>query len=734
MAKKEKKTKKEEKKFPAKKMPGMFKKSYTEKKLNAKVLKRLYIPADKKAVEELFEKGANPKKPELLAMPRDKVFIKADIKYYKQLSKQIKKQKSIFSFVPFVAVVAVIAFLVVFVSVFKNPVTKKVLVAGCQKVSGAKTEIRSVDLKIFGTSLTINGLAIGNKNEEFKNLFEAEKIEVSFSLAQALRGRFDCKNIEASGMNFNTDRKTSCRLPVKEKKKKSKEKEESENAFMKSVMQKKDAAVSSLTGQVQAMLGGSSAEEIVKNLEAKLKTPAAANQVKEQTEVLVAKWKSKPEEIKTQVDEFSSSVKALQKLDPSKIKTVEELKSTVETVNNAIEKSKAVKESVSSVTDEIKADSKTVSAMGDSIKEAVKEDKKFVEDTVGTTVNTVKNAKSIMNDAIEAVAMDSLGKYYPYAKKGLAYIETMKNTPKEPKKEKPKKEKKQERKRLRGITFWYGTTKPSFLVERVFASGPSFEAKITDVSNDMDLLGKPAKAEGSFSVGETVHKADLVVDARTNTKAKLVTANYTGSGFKTKIDGSSIASASGIPSVDGTASLTMAGTFDFDGFSATGVLDLNPVKLTSDGFKNETATKYYNKALASVTRLNAGYKAGYTKDDGVNLSLSGNFREQFGKALSSVISEFGNDAKQKALEELNKRLNGYSDETLAKVKQFAGIEGDINAQNANLANLQKVLDSKKAQLEKEIKSRAASAVEDAVKDKIPEGTRDKLKSLNKFKK
>ena len=737
--KKEKKPKKEAKKFPAKKMPGMFKKSYSEKKLESKILNRLYVPADKKDVKSLFEKGANAKKPELMAMSREKTFTKAELKHYTKLAKEIKKQKSIFSFVPFVAVVAVFVGIGLIVSIFKNPVTKKALVWGCQKAAGAKTEIRSVNLEIFGTSLTVNGIAIGNKNEEFKNLFEAEKIEVAFSLSQALRGRFDCKNIEVSGMQFNTDRKTSCKLITAVVADKIEESENANSEFMTFVKEKKENAISGIKAQAQAMLGGATPEEMAANLESKLKTPVAAKEAKEQAEVMVAKWKDKPEEVKKQIEDFSNSVKALQNINPSSIKDVTELKATLEKLNSAISKSREVKKSVSSLSDEVKADSKTVAGLGTSVKNAVAEDKKFVEDTVGTAVNTVKNAKSIMNNALEAVAMDKLGKYYPYAKKGLAYVESMKSSSSDAKKEKPKakkekKAKKEGRKRLRGTTFWYGTTKPSFLIERIFASGPDFEAKVTDVSNDMELLGKPMKGEGKFSRGNTLHNANFVVDTRTSSKANLITANYTGKGFGAKIDGASIASASGIPSIDGTAAITVKCTFDFDGFAANGEIDLNPVKLVSDGIGNETASKYYNMALASVSRLKAGYRAGYSAKNGIDLALSGNFGDQFAKALSSVVSEIGSEAKAKAVAKLNEKINCSSNEAFASVKKFAGIEGDINAQNVNLASVQNILDSKKAQVEKEIKNRAANAVTNAVGDKVSGSAKDVLKSLNKLKK
>ena len=68
---KQKKAKKPEKKFPAKKLPSLFKKSYTEKKFDKKILKKIYVPEDKKTVQSMFTKGANPKKPECYAVPMD---------------------------------------------------------------------------------------------------------------------------------------------------------------------------------------------------------------------------------------------------------------------------------------------------------------------------------------------------------------------------------------------------------------------------------------------------------------------------------------------------------------------------------------------------------------------------------------------------------------------------------------------------------------------------------------
>ena len=75
------KTKKESKKIPTKKLPGIYKKKYTEKKINKKLYSKIYVPEDKKYVQSLFvecEKKGKKNIP-IYAIPRDLTFTKKQI-------------------------------------------------------------------------------------------------------------------------------------------------------------------------------------------------------------------------------------------------------------------------------------------------------------------------------------------------------------------------------------------------------------------------------------------------------------------------------------------------------------------------------------------------------------------------------------------------------------------------------------------------------------------------------
>src|SRR5574344_250933 len=716
----EKKAKREPKQFPAKKLPRLFKKSYTQKKLQKKILKKLYVPEDKKQVEALFEKGGNPSKPELYAVPMNLTFAKKDIKRFKLLAKQIRHEKGTINWIPLIAVVGAIVALVVVVNIFKNPIAKKVIKSGCEAAFGAKTDIGSVDLKIMSASLTINNIAVGNKNEVMKNLFQMDKIEVNFDLSQALRGKFDAENLEVLGVALNTDRKTSCELPKKQKKA---EESGQDNAFVASLKAKSTKALDDLKGQASDLLGGSDVDSIVANLKSQLKTPAMVDSTKTTVNDLTTKWKDKPAQIQNQVTEFSTSVASLQKLDVSKVKDIATLKATLEQVNTAMTTADKLKEEVQNTAGDIKTDADSVKKLGEDVKDAVASDTALAKQKLDTVVGAVTNAKSLLNNALDTVGYDMLGKYYPYAKKLVNYALEMKAS--SSKSSKTKKTQKKTASRLKGTTFWYGTTKPAFLIEHIEATGTGFTAEGTNICSDQDAIGKPMVLTGTYTNGTNDHAAKLVLDARTTSTAPLLAVDYTGKGFAASVDGTKIAVKSGVPSVNGTANVRMSATAGSDGFTANGDVSLNPLALTSDGFENETVTKYYTQALSSVNKMDIGFNAGFTESNGVSLALTGDFTTQFVNALKSVISSIGSDAKDAALKKIQDEINNSSSGVLADIKSFAGIKDDIDLQNAKLSDISKVLDQKKAEIEKKIAAQATDKVSSKV-DEVTGGAADKL--------
>ena len=734
----------EKRNLSVKKLPGIFKKSYSEKTFEKKILNKLCIPQDKDFVKNIFAKGCDKKKSDFYSVNKELCFTKKEIKKYKLLAKQIKKQHGRIKFLPLIAVVAALFLLAVFVTVFKNPLAKKVIVSSCQSIFGAKTEVESVNVSFLSSSITVKNLAVGNKESVMKNLFEAEKIEADFSLVQALKGSFVAQNLEVSGMLFNTDRTSSCALPVKEKKQKSQE----ENKFMLSLTNCTDQAVKEIKEQSFNVLGGSDVDSIVKNLEEQLQTPKVVLETKQEVEDITSKWTSKPEKLKNQLDSFSLSMEDLKTLNIQK-NDKSSLQDALKKINAAITQSEELKKSFSSVIEDVKLDSAQVTLCSAKIQNATKEDKNLAEGKLTAVKNAVENSKSIITNSMNTFAYDMLGKVYPYILKAVDFgtsektknaLSSLKSSVDSSAKNKSKGAKKEKKtksvaaRRLSGTTYWYSTKAPKFLIERAFASGEGFSAEITNLSSNQDISNAPTVLNAAFNLNNVNHMAEGVFDIRTSSSEPVLKLTYQGNGFKTDFDGTKIAQKSGLPVINSTASLSASLSADENSFDLTGSASLFPLTLSSDGFESTLMTDYYLKALQTVNKMNLSFDGKYTSLDGLNLVLGGNFADVFASTLASLAQNIGLDAKKAALNKLNEEINSNQNQVLALVKEFTGIENEINLQNKTLEDLQNTLEEKKTEIEKKLKSSAADAIIKSVGDTAGADEETKAKASESLKK
>ncbi len=707
-----------------KKLPKVFKKSYSEKAFNSKLLKKFVIPQDKALVEKLFVKGGNSKKPEFFAIPSDMLFTKKEVAKLKLLAKETKRQGRIM-LLPLIAVACFIFVVATVVGIFKNVIVKKAIIYGCETAFGAKTDVGSVDLRIFDASLTVRDIAVGNKDSVMKNLFEVKDFNLNFNLTQALRGKLYAQNLAVTGVALNTDRTESCELPGRVIDEEAAKKKAQKNEEMKALLKERsELALTNLQNQAFDMLGGSDVETIVKNLESQLKSPELAKSALTQTEGLVDKWKEKPVEVKQKVEDFSKNVKDLQNLDVSSIKDVKTLQETLTKINDVINQSKELKSYAESLTKDVKADSTNVQNLSKSVADAVVADKNFMKDKLESTVNAFKNGKELLNNALDTIAYSMLGEYYPYVTTAVDYAQKLKTNSlvqeasKMAASSSSSAEKKPTRERLKGTTFWYGSEAPAVLIENALVSSDFFSVNIKEITNDQNVRGKPMTMNGTLTLAGISNAVEAVLDARSTSTEPLLSMGYKGSGFKALVDGSKIASICGVPSIDGLASIALKASADVDMLSASGMVDLNPVKLSTDGFASEIITKYYRQALEAVEAMDIGYLLDFSKLKGLDLSLDGDFADQFASAIKGIVESLGNEAKQEAVKRLNKYINSASNEYVSKAKEFLGLEGDIDVQNTKMSDIQSLLEKKKTELEAEIKKRA----DDKVQSKVEEVT------------
>ena len=190
-AKKAPKAPKELKTYPVKKLPKIYKKTYTQKQLDKKLLKKLYIPQDQKYVQDLFkESGKNKKDVALYSVPKDALFEKKEVARLTTIAAEIKQNKGRVKLVPLFATIAFIAAVIIALTLTKNLITRKVITSTCESIFEAKCDIDYLNISFIKSTFNMKGWQVANKKEPMKNLFSVESMTFDFDMNQLLKARF----------------------------------------------------------------------------------------------------------------------------------------------------------------------------------------------------------------------------------------------------------------------------------------------------------------------------------------------------------------------------------------------------------------------------------------------------------------------------------------------------------------------------------------------------------------
>ena len=727
-----------------KKIPSLFRKKYTAKKLEKKIYKKLYVPDDKKYVKSLFteveKKGA--KQIPIYAIPADKAeqLAKKDMKRLKLLAKQIKSQKGRVNFVPLIVTIAFIVAIPVCFSMFKNVIIKKALTVVCENIFEAKTDIEKVDFKFLDSSLKIKKVEIANKNDYMKNLVDIGSITIDFDLGQLLRKRFVADELSVLDVNTGTERTTSGELPpAKEKKiKKQKAKTEkaaSESKLGKALSDKKAVAADSLQKNITGLFNQFNPETLMQNYAAQLQTPAISTQVQEQIPQIVAKWQAKPAEVQKTVDELQKSVNEIMAFDYSSVQNNPlKIKEFIETLDSTYKNIDKVKNDANGVLNSFNADIAEADGLRKTVQNAVTHDMNFANSEINKIKSlNVSDGTKLISGMFENVACDVLGKYYPYAMKGVDYLLELKSKQAtQPKKEKAKKEKKQKYtvKRAPGRDIFYRQDKvPALWIKKMAGSGPNFFAQATDIASNQDIINKPAKIDFNMDLWNLQHTAKLVVDFRTETKEPLVRADYCLKNIPLNIPAEKFGEYPGVPSFDAKCAVdAILKIFDDEGFEITGKGLLTDLKISTVPFEPEYASKIYSSVMGRINTVRASMTSGFTLSGGLNMALDSDADVQVITSIKKEMEAQLAGIKENLKAELTKRINEASGGALSQFGSLDDIKSKLTGSVGQANGYEKQLTQKRSEAEKQMKGKADEATKKAT-DSAKKELGNKLKKL-----
>lgn len=713
-SKKPAKSKKPEKTVSAKKLPGIFKKTYKEKAYSKNLLKKFYIEADKKFVEKLYSPSQDKKGRNIMVCNKSVEITKADLKRYKLIAKQIKMQKGGIKLVPLIAVAVLVAVLSAGVSLFKNIIIEKAITSAMQGIFGAKTDIAKVDFQFFNASLEINGLEQANKDSPMKNLFQIDSIKTSFNLTDLLRGKFHAENLSVEGVALDTERKKSGELPIKPAK--TKEEKQTESALS----AKKQELSEEASAKLKEMFDSYNPEKMLENLQNELKSPAVASQISTDVQQKVEKWSSLPAELQEKVNAFSKNVNDIANTDFSKINDVAKLKSTLEKINSTAKSGEELKKLIEKSNSDLFSDSKAIADYSNKIQTAIKSDYALVDSKISEMKSVLSPAglNEIMTNAVQSVLYQMCGKYYPYVSKGLnAALSAQKSSSEKETEKSAEKTEKTVMTRHPGRTvFFKQDTVPTLFIENVTASGYEyktdnllFKGNAKNIANNQNMTGKPTDISADFKIAGNPNNASVKIDARTNTNSPLVTASYTGSGIPVNADAQVFAFTS-----KSTIKAKMTADTN-EKVSLNGVLDMNISEMTGMQFDVEKISELYNTALSNISRLTVDFSIGINEDKTMTISLNNldslasQLTTPVVKTLTAELNSIAADARSSAAKLLSEKT-GVATE---KIEQFTNIKNSVNSSKESVNNLQKKLEQKKKQINDQITNSTKAAAGDA---------------------
>ena len=730
---------KELKTYPVKKLPKLFKKTYTQKQLDKKVLGKLFIPEDKKYISELFkETGKNKKDVALFSIPQDSLFEKKELNRLVTIASEIKENKGRVKFIPLIATVAFIAAIVITLTLTKNIIARKAITSTCESIFEAKCDIDYLNVSFFKSTFTMKGWQVANKKNPMKNLFSVESITFDFDMLQLLKARFVANELSVLGVDTNTDRKYSGDISAqrlakiqkkKEKQAKKNAKQEEKSAFMVSLDSKKDAAMGTLKDSITGLFDQYNPETIMKECQEQLQTPKVSKQVQDEAKALTDKYKAKPDEIKTKLETVRASSEAIINLDVSSLQSnPTKIKDAIDSISKLKSNLDSLKKDADTALKDIQSDINGVGGLAKQVQNAIENDKGVVQTQINkfTSIN-LDTGKNFVSGTFDSIIYQLLGKYYPYYTKGVTMLMEAKN--------KPKKEKKVKKtytvSRAEGRTVYYkNDSAPKFWIKKAAGSGPSFAFDATDITNNMNLTGKPAVANVSASFLNIDHKAKVIVDTREASNDPLVLANYNCDKLTLAYPAEKLGDIPGVPGIDSSKTQLdfVLKIFENDGFSLSGTSFFTELALSAPSFEPEFVYNIYEGTLQKIKAMKLGVQAGYTESAGIDLKLITDIDKQFISAFTAEMKNQLGAIKEKVEAELFTKINEYTNGALGEINNFNDISEKLNGYKKNIDDIYAKVESKKKELEDATTGKAKKAADDAV-NSAKDAAKSKLKNL-----
>ena len=376
-------------------------------------------------------------------------------------------------------------------------------------------------------------------------------------------------------------------------------------------------------------------------------------------------------------------------------------------MNKAGDTLKASASYVESTAKDISADSATVKDLSSKAQAAIGADSARLK-ALASSVKSVNldSGMRVVSGIFDTFIINTLGEYYPMLDKGLSMAGSLQSGSAK-KKDASLQKKASAISRLPGRNFTFASdTLPQFLMRNVALSAKddaialNASAGVKNVTNDQDRLGAPMTFDAAVKTGSMGEKVAGTVDFRSSAKER-VDASFDVGGYRLAIDSGN---TPGVPSLKGAlgskGTLTVApdGTVTIDT-----AMKVSDAKTSVPAFEPAFLYSIYADVLSDVKTVDLDVHAVISPDRDINVSVKTGVDEVIRAALQKRLAQ--------KVEEVKAEIRKYGDAWLAEQKKayadeiakFDEVSAKAKSAVDDVKNSQKIVDAKKAEIEKRVR-------------------------------
>ncbi len=662
------------------KAPKLFKKSYTEKKFQSKLLKHIAAQGDKKLLLSIFTKEEGLYVPSMENQSKKSVHT---------LAKSIKKNKKRVRGGRVIFLIIVLSLIIGGTFLFKNSLTETVLEKGLSTVFQADVEISGTRLAIFRESVTFSTLEVADSENPGYNLFSMSDGTLSVKLTQLLQSNFIAEEIIAQDLQWNTKQSTSWKsrtAPVKEDTTPQEEPKDPVDLF-------KDPMIK--------------VNEVYDEIQANLKTPLLLREIESSYKVTIEDLQKEITAVENDFYTLQGRIEEIQKWNKDYfIKNPKEIPGAISTV-----------ESIKSETEALLVRSGNLKTRTETIYTKMLKDKQRTTETVAEDYAYLEENYNVMNFSAEEVTLllgdifleDTINQYLQMSNKAYKIVSKLTSSSQDKGKEKPSRT---------GRVVEVGRAYPSVAIGKILVntSGEN-QSKSLEVQN----ISSNAKVWGSSPSGEYMQKTGDAMQGVT---------------FNTNQDGTNEASviATHIPIQPELSSLGIndwKGLLDIDfdlnatGTGVSGSIELHSYSMTIPEDTSPLLRVIW-ETIEKEERIFWTYK-----EEGEIKQLTTTLDETLQKGVDPFLKELKKEGEAVLKERLNVDIASTTGE-LEKI--FTTIEEwktKVDNISKKINEAQQLLEQKKEEIQSYIPG-VNDIIPDSIKDSIPSLPSGGLGGLGKF--